>query len=308
MGIFWHCNRLIRDFEDFMKITERIENDLKRKIDSGEDYPEIITLNTLSEFYEVSLTPVRQAVDQLIQQEYILKHSNGRLEINQHKVGLNQLTEEELESEPSTKDLLLKDIIQYSLKKNDIFLREEACAEKYSVGRTVVRGILNSFATRGIITHIPRRGWQVYSYSYEDMCSYLEIREMMELKALTLSKGKISHIQLEKYIQENSLANNGEQKLNDDLHDYFIERSGNRYIKDFFEKQGLYWKALFNFAAPKTSSVKVMADEHREILEAILKDDWNQARKILTQHIRSQEAIISHLVDLLVHERYDGHR
>ena len=60
-----------------MKITEKIENDLKLKIDAGIDYPKHITLNGLSELYEVSLTPVRKAVTSLIEQEYVIKQACG---------------------------------------------------------------------------------------------------------------------------------------------------------------------------------------------------------------------------------------
>ena len=281
-----------------MKITDVIENDLKSKIDSGVDYPANVTLNGLAEIYSVSLTPVRTAVKSLIQQDYIIKQSNGRLDINEKKVGCGKSKNVKNNLQPKTDELLLKHILKQSLKGCEVFLREEACAERYGVGRTVIRGIFSHFATRGVISHVPRCGWKVHSYSHDDMCSFLEIRELMEIKALNLAKGKIDLEKIESFLSLNKVEGN-EQLLDDQLHDYFIECSGNRYIKGFFDKQGLYWAALFNYAAPETASVTQMANEHCEVLSALLKNDWTQARKALSIHIRSQEPIISTLVNQL---------
>jgi DNA-binding GntR family transcriptional regulator len=288
-----------------MKITDVIENDLKSRIERGIDYPQNVTLNGLSEIYKVSLTPVRSAVNSLIKQNYIIKQSNGRLDINKKKVGCAKTSTVKIKLKPKTDELLLKHILKQSLKGSEVFLREEACAERYGVGRTVIRGIFNHFATHGVIAHVPRCGWKVHSYSHEDMCSFLEIREIMEVKALNLAKGNIDLGKIESFISKNQLDGK-EQLIDDDLHEYFIECSGNRYIRGFFDKQGLYWSALFNYAAPETASVTTMANEHCDILNAILHNDWTQARKAVSQHVRSQEPIISTLIEKLSHELDDN--
>jgi DNA-binding GntR family transcriptional regulator len=288
-----------------MKITDIIENDLKSRIDRGVDYPQNVTLNGLAEIYDVSLTPVRTAVNSLIKQHYIVKQPNGRLDINQKKVGCLKTNSAKIVLEPKTDELLLKHILKQSLKGGEVFLREEACAERYGVGRTVIRGIFNSFAARGVLAHVPRCGWKVHSYSHEDMCAFLEIREIMELKALNLAKGNIDLEKIEHFLAKNQLDGKN-QLIDDDLHDYFIECAGNAYIKGFFDKQGLYWAALFNYAAPETASVTTMANEHCDILSAVLHNDWGSARKALSQHVRSQEPIISTLIDKIAHG-FDEH-
>ena len=288
-----------------MKITDVIENDIKSKIDSGVDYPANVTLNGLAEIYSVSLTPVRTAVKSLIQQDYIIKQSNGRLDINKKKVGCGKSKAGKSQLLPRTDELLLKHILKQSLKGSEVFLREEACAERYGVGRTVIRGIFNNYATRGVLAHVPRCGWKVYSYSHEDMCSFLEIRELMEIKALNLAKENIDLKKIESFLSLNQLKEQ-EQLLDDQLHDYFIECSGNPYIKGFFDKQGLYWAALFNYAAPETASVTQMANEHCDVLNAVLQNDWSKARKALSLHVRSQAPIISTLVNQLANNFDEG--
>ena len=281
-----------------MKITEFIEEDLKLRIDSGNNIPKSLTLNNLSDFYEVSLTPVRIAVNQLIDQKYIIKQENGRLSINAKKAGKSRLKAKETIETPAVDELILDDIIIESLSDETVFLREEACAERFNVGRTAMRGIFSRLAAHGVLRHVPRCGWEVHSYSNEDMCAFLDVRELMEVKALQLSKNKTDESIIKDLIKKNKPTKR-KLKMDDGLHNYFIDCSGNSYIKDFFERQGLYWSALFNYAAPRTEMVKVMAEEHCEILESVLNGHFTQAKKVLTQHIRSQKAIIAELIEII---------
>lgn len=282
-----------------MKITDFIESDLKSRIDAGKRLPESLTLNSLSEFYDVSLTPVRVAIKQLTEQAYIVKLPNGRLIVNEQKFGQVTLKAKPKRITPDIDRQLLNEILIQSLKGKVVSLREEACAERFKVGRTVIRGIFNRFAGRGVIHHVPRCGWEIHPYSVDDMNAYLEVRETLELKALNLSRGKMDVKKINTYIHNNELGLDGLQKIDDGLHDYFIKCSGNPYIKTFFEKQGLYWTALFNYAAPETKKVSEMAAEHRELLQAILRDNWTLAQKILTHHTRAQVPIIAELVDII---------
>ena len=69
-----------------MKLKSYIKEDLRRRIQSGQDVPQPLTLANLSEQYGVSFTPVRMALGELIQEGWICKkQANGRLEINSKK-------------------------------------------------------------------------------------------------------------------------------------------------------------------------------------------------------------------------------
>lgn len=85
-------------------------------------------------------------------------------------------------------------------------------------------------------------------------------------------------------------------QLDNDLHDYLIEKSGNRYIRDFFERHGIYYTTLFAYAAPGARVVRAMARQHRAILNALIAADRKAARRALARHIRSQRPVVARLM------------
>jgi len=88
-----------------------------------------------------------------------------------------------------------------------------------------------------------------------------------------------------------------EFQLNNEIHGYLIRVSGNRYIREFFNRNGLYYSTLFDLAAFDQSTRRGMAEQHRQILKALLKKKWSQAEKALAEHIRSQQPVVSDLLD-----------
>ena len=68
-----------------VNIAQYIENDLKEKIRHGDQLPERLTLASIATKYDVSLTPVRAALANLIKSKLILKGENGRLEVNSRR-------------------------------------------------------------------------------------------------------------------------------------------------------------------------------------------------------------------------------
>ena len=66
-----------------MTLSQYIQRDIQRHIEAGEQAPCRMTIAALSDHYNVSLTPVRAAIEQLVQQEYLEKLENGRLNIHE---------------------------------------------------------------------------------------------------------------------------------------------------------------------------------------------------------------------------------
>jgi len=65
-----------------MTITDYIRSDLARRIRIGQNLPRKLTLAALAHEYEVSLTPVREAIGLLHDDGLILKGENRRLIVN----------------------------------------------------------------------------------------------------------------------------------------------------------------------------------------------------------------------------------
>ena len=59
---------------------------------------------------------------------------------------------------------------------------------------------------------------------------------------------------------------------------------------------GIYFTTLFAYAAPETQVVRRMARQHRDILRALIAEDWRAARRALARHIRSQGPIVRKLL------------
>ena len=145
-------------------LTHYVEEDLRRRIQSGQDLPHHLTLASLSRQYGVSFAPVRSALDTLIQEGLIRKkENNGRIEVNSDKVGTKGSYEPvaiPLKSDDWDR-ILIKEVMLASLSGTATYLREEALAQKHGTGRSVIRSTFSRFAGAGLIEHIPRRGWRV---------------------------------------------------------------------------------------------------------------------------------------------------
>jgi DNA-binding GntR family transcriptional regulator len=238
-------------------------------------------------------------VKSLVSQGYLKALDNGRLQVN-NDAPRKRRGKRIVPREPARdhEAAIRSDLIRMSLMGDTRYIREEAAAARYGIGRTVLRPIFSRLAGQGLMEHVPRRGWRVRPFDKNDLCDFVEVREALELRALDEAKGK-----LEKSVLEQLLAGNrpgGDMQigaLNNNLHSYWIKLSGNRYIIDFFERQGLYYRTLFDYAAPEAHVVDEMAAQHREILEALIEERWRDAKKALIRHIRDQQPIVQQLME-----------
>lgn len=276
-------------------VTDTIKQDLSLQIKTRANLPFKLTLGAIAAHYKVSLTPVRQVVEELVEQSLLIRKPNGRLERGQKPsedaiVDESQSVSIDAPNLNSDLDLLLtNDIVKLSLQGHEEYLREEATAKKYNTGRTVMRQVLSRLAGAGLIEHVPRCGWKVRSFREKDMQDYLETREMLETKALKLARPKFDKKELEYLLNGNVAGDNPETaKLDNDLHAYWIDRCDNWYIQDFFHRHAAFYTALFDYAALGDEIKAEMAMEHRDILEALLIEDWDSAEQALVKHIRDQ--------------------
>lgn len=284
-----------------MTITEYIKSDVKAVLQAQGSLPYKLTLGAMSEHYKVSLTPVRHAVDELVEEGVILRKDNGRLEARPEVLkGVKLEAPQADATDHKLYDDIREDVIARSLKQDTEYLREQATAEQYGAGRTVVRQIFSRLAGAGLIEHVPRCGWRVHPFSEQDMHNYLDIREMLELKALDLARERFTEEELRQLLKANRPGRgNTESQLDFDLHDYWIERCGNRYIQEFFQRYSPFYNALFNYAVIDEEVKREMAQEHCEIVECLLAKDWKGARNALSAHIREQREAVSRMIEFL---------
>jgi DNA-binding GntR family transcriptional regulator len=292
-------------------ITEFIERDLTGLIGQNDKLPEPLTLQSLAQHYSVSLTPVREAIRRLLSDGLLVRQGNGRLILNrqfqrtvqgQHPPGHGELAPPRQAHELEAR--LAAEVIRRGLSGQADYLREEATAERLGVGRTAIRQVFLQLAGRGLLVHVPRCGWRVRAFDQADLDAYLDVREVLENRALTLARPHLIEADLRRMLAANAAGTYGAH-LDNYLHRYLVEKSGNSYLREFFDHHGKYYTSLFDFAAPQTHVVAAMARQHRQILHALLAKDWTRARRELTRHIRAQRPIVRDLLQRVVRPETD---
>ncbi len=264
--------------------------------------PAKLTLATLAAQYEVSLTPVRAALQNLIDAKFILKGDNGRLSINTRKKSKTPHKKREADSgipHRNYDEIITEDIIHLGIQGEPAYLREESSAQRYGVGRTVIRQVFNRLAGANIIERVPRRGWRVNPFREKEMLDYIDIRETLELKALKLARKHLDPEKLKEFLITNSPDAKGNPQLDNHLHEYWIKKSDNRYIQSFFAQFGIYYSYLFSYSTIATSLIEEKAAEHRKILNALLNKEWDAANSALLQHIRKQRPNVTRFFESL---------
>jgi len=281
-----------------MTIANYIKSDLAVRLHSAEGLPCKLTLDALSQHYGVSMTPVRNAVEELVSAGVIHRLENGRLAPgDSERVAADLLVTPSRPTSKALEEAVRREVIQRSLQQDADFLREQATAEQFATGRTAVRQIFSRLAGAGLLEHVPRRGWRVTPYSEQDTLDYLEVRETLELKALDLSRPHFNREELQQLLQANQPGRGrSPSRLDFDMHDYWIERCENRYIQEFFSRYSVFYNTLFNSAVTDDAVKSAMAQEHCEIVEALLQQDWRGARNALSRHIRDQQNNVSRMI------------
>ncbi len=282
-----------------MSIATYIKDDLAAQLSSGRELPVQLTLDSLAEHYSVSLTPVRTAVAELIDEGLLEKGSNHRLAVTTpRRKGARTRCKPKLPEPPrDLYEVIASDLVQRSLRGEPIYLREEATAEKYDVSRSAIRNILHRLAGEGILDHIPRRGWRLRPFRQGDLQAFIEVREVLELKALELARPKLDTGELQRMLELSvPPASSGiSQSVDESLHEYLIAIAGNAYIKDFFDRQGRYYRLLFEWEDHDDAVAIETMRQHHEVLTALVKKNWTAARKALSHHILDNHPILSQI-------------
>ena len=284
-----------------MVLSSRIQNDLSAQLSSNSlSIP--LTIDGLSQHYGVSYTPIRKALTGLIEEGLVRKKGNGRLEPieiqNKEKYESSGFDIKDL-PDPSIE--ITRELVELSLSGKEIFIREESTARKHGLSRSSLRQILLKLAGEGLILHIPRRGWQVKPFRQEDLQSFIEVREVMELKALELAQSKLSKPEAKHRLQEikasNQILKNRKVKVRIDnsLHQYLLELAGNPYLDDFFERHGKYYSILFEWEGGNQNAAIQAVHQHHAIIDALIDEDWALASTELSEHLRTNHPVLQEI-------------
>ena len=276
-----------------------IRNDIRTKISKKSEIPENLTLHSLSKQYNVSTTPVRIAVNELLEEKFLVRLTNGRLAINPRKIGrpLKSSNSQPPELPRDYRAEITRDLIIKSVSGSPEFIREEQTAKQYGISSPVVRELLHQLAGQGVLRHHPRRGWELRLFRQRDFKDYLCAREALELTALEQSWDYLENSVLDKINAGNQLPKTKRQRpiIDDSIHKYIVEKADNFYISDFFQRHGTYFDVLTDWDSQNRASAIEAIEQHHEIIAVILKRDIRTTRKLLSNHIRTNYALLNQL-------------
>ncbi|MDZ4818614.1 MAG: GntR family transcriptional regulator [Planctomycetota bacterium] len=269
-----------------MSVSNFIKQHLISRICAGEFESASLTLEDISRSYKVSVTPVRAAVQSLIEEGYLEKGQNRRLSVVSARAGAIESVEPPAQPTDYYK-VISEDLIRESLNGEAIILREEVTAEKYGISRSLLRQVFMRLAGDGLLKHQPRRGWQLRPLRQADLNAYGEVRLLLECKALEAAWPRLVDEDIHSMLEQNRLPGpNGEEPHSDEsLHGYLITKANNPYITDFFERHGKYYNVVFQWEGIGRPATIETVRQHRAILEALLNRDRIGAEQALRAHL-----------------------
>jgi DNA-binding GntR family transcriptional regulator len=202
---------------------------------------------------------------------------------------------------PDPSIAITRELVELSLSGKEVFVREESTARKHGLSRSSLRQILLKLAGEGLVLHIPRRGWQVKPFRQEDLQSFIEVREVMELKALELAQSKLFKPEAKERLQEIKASNQILKKrkvkvmIDNSLHQYLLELADNPYLDDFFQRHGKYYSILFEWEGGKENAAIQAVHQHHAIIDALIDEDWALARTELSEHLRTNHPVLQEI-------------
>lgn len=176
--------------------------------------------------------------------------------------------------------------------------------EEFGTSETPVKQALNQLVTTGLVVSVPKCGMRVRTFSFQDMKENWEARMMIEcfssLPAVERAKRderfvnemqKLLHISnaeyercIKNYTKENFNILNEHDLL---LHTELVKCCKNQQILNIYNSLNAHSGMFAGFSCHTPDTLRVVADQHTEIVNQLLLCDRSGLKKALKQHIYS---------------------
>lgn len=188
---------------------------------------------------------------------------------------------------------LKEEILAGKLEKGSV-LREIALSKRLDASRTPVRGALHRLAEEGLVDLQANRGATVLGISESDIEDIYAIRIKLEGLAARLAAERmtdemrndlINTVDLsEFYLSKNNDEKRGE--LDSEFHSIIFNASGSRHLCKILCDLHHNIKAYRRFSLSKSDRAAKALEEHREILDAILSKNGDEAERLTAIHVQ----------------------
>lgn len=210
---------------------------------------------------------------------------------------------------------LVQDISSRRLVPGDVLPTERQLAESLEVGRSSIREALRMLESRGLIEAVGHGAFTVADYGNPlnasiallvemrdgDLRELFEVRKMIEVETAALAAERRSDDDLARMrgaieAMDAGLAS-ADRYITGDLefHQAVVAATGNRIARDVMHAiRGVMRRGLMSLYQIPGSPERSM-QQHRQIFEAVLAQDPNEARRLTREHLSRVEGdFVSH--------------
>lgn len=157
-------------------------------------------------------------------------------------------------------------------------------------GRTPIHEALLLLKNENLVQIFPRKGMRIAAYTIEYINELYQIRKLLEPSVAQSYKQVYCKAELLKFesrfTHANTLQDSEYYHLDVEFHSYLINISNNSFLIRLWEEVMLHQYRLAMYAVKRHSTFRPDNDpQHKQIIEALLKEDDNEIRESLTAHI-----------------------
>ena len=166
--------------------------------------------------------------------------------------------------------------------------------QKLNVSPTPIKDALFKLAGEGLVEIIPRRGTYVTEISDKEIKDIMQARIVLETGAIDLLPSKLNDDQLAKLATLYQATRPGDPKMqfkdfmaaDQDFHQEIIELSGNRIIRDMYNRMNPHMRLfLYRYAKKGNEKFSFVDQDHEGILTSLQNGDHKRTREILLLHL-----------------------
>ena len=173
------------------------------------------------------------------------------------------------------------------------WLKQADLEASYNVNRFEVRIALAELSVRGLLEHLPNRGYRVCNHSHEEREHLYEVRTLLEVAASRLVVQRATDAQIAEFERlvnafEEATQASGQDRmrtLNYQLHDHLYMMTGNALlagqISDLRERGIPGRRGLWDAA----KSVKASSSDHFEMLDMLKRRDADGLAAVIYRHL-----------------------
>jgi DNA-binding GntR family transcriptional regulator len=200
---------------------------------------------------------------------------------------------------------LLKDRIVTNELKPQEYLNEQVISRDLGVSKTPVREALQKLEHERLVVIIPNKGTFVTNIGIDRIREVFEIREILECAAARLAAALPAREQFTGILKNHASLRVGDgAELRQHLlsgyqiHTHIVEAVGNSYLNEYYENilAHIVQIRVYFIRRFEMKRLHETVDEHRKVLEAIVKGDADGAEIAMRDHLKRSLSNINQLM------------